>query len=86
MCNEHSLPLSYVGYHGLSNNIKLYDVLVVPHLTKSLLSISKLIFDFSMDVIFSDQTYGIQNWQTKQVSALSRREKGLYVLDKGILG
>lgn len=34
--NSHSLNISRIGYRGLSNDIKLLDILVVPHLTKNM--------------------------------------------------
>ena len=39
------LPISHIGQSMIHNNIKLRDVLVVPTITKKLLSISKLTTD-----------------------------------------
>lgn len=55
------LNISHFGYYGLSNYIKLLDILVVPHLTKNLLSISKLTSNFLVDIIFSNKSFKIQN-------------------------
>lgn len=50
--NGASLPISHIGSSALSKNFKLLDVLVVPYITKNLLSISKLTSDYPVDVIF----------------------------------
>ncbi|GJT02825.1 putative RNA-directed DNA polymerase [Tanacetum coccineum] len=52
--NRNASSISNVGTSILSPNIALLDVLVVPHLTKSLLSISKLTMDNPVDVLFSN--------------------------------
>lgn len=74
------LPISHIGQSMIHNNIKLRDVLVVPTITKNLLSISKLTTDNSMDVLFSQPHFYIQDRATKQVLAKGRCEQGLYVL------
>lgn len=56
----------------------------MPHITKNLLSISKLTSDYPIDVIFSDQCFAIQNWATKRILAQDRCDRGLYVLDQGV--
>ncbi|GJY46162.1 hypothetical protein Tco_0435225 [Tanacetum coccineum] len=43
----------HVSHTMVNNNIRLLDVLVVPNLTKNLLSISKLTSDNRLDVLFS---------------------------------
>ena len=52
--NGASLPITYTGKLSPSPNLQLLDVLVVPHLTKNLLSISKLTNDFPLSVTFTD--------------------------------
>ena len=52
--NGASLPITYTGRLSHSPNLQLLDVLVVPHLTKNLLSISKLTNDFPLSVTFTD--------------------------------
>lgn len=62
----------------------LLDVLVVPRLTKNLLSISKLTSDLPFKVIFIDSSFVVvQNRVTNQVVATGRRDDGLYVLERG---
>lgn len=56
------------------------DVLVVPYLTKNLLSISKLTCDNPVDVLFSASLFLIQDRTTKQVIAQGKCDRGLYVL------
>lgn len=51
--NDTSLPISRVGTSTIANNVCLNDVLVVPNLTKNLLSLSKLTHDNDVDVVFS---------------------------------
>jgi hypothetical protein len=46
--NGAPLPITHTGTSQPSPNLKLLDVLLVPHLTKILLSISKLTKDFPL--------------------------------------
>ena len=67
----------------LSTCITLLDVLVVPHLTENLLSISKLTSDHPIDVLFSDHFFDILNRHTKAILARRKVEHKLYVLEQG---
>ncbi|GJY76632.1 hypothetical protein Tco_0481748 [Tanacetum coccineum] len=81
--NGNASSISNVGSSILSPNIALLDVLLVPHLTKSLLSINKLTMDNPVDVLFSNDNIIIQNRLSKETLARGRRKNGLYVLDQG---
>lgn len=81
--NGASLPITHTGTLSPVPNIHLLDVLVVPHLTKNLLSISKLTSDFPLSVTFTNNLITIQNRQTGRVVATGKRDGGLYVLDRG---
>ncbi|GJT55788.1 zinc finger, CCHC-type containing LTR copia-type gag-polypeptide [Tanacetum coccineum] len=78
--NGHILLITNTGPSIISNNNHLRNVLVIPHLTKKLLSISKLTTDYPVDVLFSQPFFLIQVWNTKQVLARGSCENGLYVL------
>ncbi|KAJ0726006.1 putative RNA-directed DNA polymerase [Helianthus annuus] len=78
--NGKKLPITHMGSSTIANNIPLRNVLVIPNLTKKLLSISKLTTDHPVDVFFSQYFFYIQDWKTKQVLAKGTCEKGLYVL------
>ena len=52
--NGASLPITHTGKLSPSPDLQLLDVLVVPHLTKNLLSISKLTNDFPLSVMFTN--------------------------------
>ncbi|XP_075666058.1 uncharacterized protein LOC142635884 [Castanea sativa] len=80
--NGASLPITHTGKHSPSPNLQLLDVLVVPHLTKNLLSISKLTNDFPLSVTFTNNFFTIQNLQTGKVVAIGQRDGGLYVLER----
>ncbi|KAG6397102.1 hypothetical protein SASPL_143266 [Salvia splendens] len=82
--NGNSLSISHIGSSKLTNDVQLLDVLVVPHITKNLLSISKLTTDYLVDVLFSDKSFVIQNRVTKSILAQGRRDKVLYLLDRGV--
>lgn len=58
----------------------MHDVLVVPHLTKNLLSISKLTTDNPVDVLFSQPYFTIQDRKTRQALARRKCENGFYVI------
>uniref|UniRef100_A0A251TUQ9 Putative zinc finger, CCHC-type n=1 Tax=Helianthus annuus TaxID=4232 RepID=A0A251TUQ9_HELAN len=81
--NGNTLPITHKGHSIISNKIKLNDVLVVPSLTKNLLSISKLTKDNCVDVLLSYPLFHIQDRHTKQVLARGRCENGLYILQPG---
>jgi hypothetical protein len=81
--NDASLPITHTSNLSPSSDHKLLDVLVVPHLTKNLLSISKLINDFPLSVTFANNFFIVQNCLTGKVVATGRRDGGLYVLDRG---
>ncbi|KAI3719151.1 hypothetical protein L6452_20045 [Arctium lappa] len=78
--NSQTLPVSHTGHSTISDRIRLRDILVVPHLSKNLLSVSKLTQDNDVDVLFSYPHFLIQDRRTKQVLARGCREDGLYVL------
>lgn len=59
--NGTSLPITHTNTLSPSPNIQLLDVLVVPDLTKYLLSISKLTFNFSLSVTLTNSCFTIQN-------------------------
>jgi hypothetical protein len=81
--NGASLPITHTSNISHSPDLKLLDVLVVPHLTKNLLSISKLTNDFPLSVTFANNFFTVQNCLTGKVVATSRRDGGLYVLERG---
>lgn len=81
--NGDALPISHFGSKFVNNNLPLLDVLVVPHITKNLLFISKLTLDLPVDVVFSNDSFVIQTWVKKEILAKGRCKDGLYVLEHG---
>ena len=79
--NGASLPITHTGTLSSSSNFQLLDVLVVPRLTKNLLSISKLTSDFPLSVTFSHDNFIVQNRITGMAVAKGKRAGGLYVLE-----
>lgn len=67
--NRNAPPISHIGISRLSLDVNLLDVLVVLHITKNLLSISKLTSDYLVDVVFSDKSFTVQNRATKALLA-----------------
>ncbi|KAK9075210.1 hypothetical protein SSX86_003531 [Deinandra increscens subsp. villosa] len=80
--NGNTLTISHKGHAKVANHLNLKDILIVPHLTKNLISISKLTADNNMDVLFSFPYFYVQDRDTKQVLAQGRCEQGLYVLQE----
>lgn len=78
--NGNHLPVSHIGQSSVLKNLLLRDDLVIPKLTKSLLSISKLTMDHPVDVLFSQSFFHIRDREPKQVLAQGLCEDGLYVL------
>ena len=81
--NGASLPITHTSKISPSPDLYLLDVLVVPHLTKNLLSINKLTHDFPLSVTFTNNFFTIHNHQTGRVVATGKRDGGLYVLERG---
>nr|GFC07278.1 retrovirus-related Pol polyprotein from transposon TNT 1-94 [Tanacetum cinerariifolium] len=81
--NGQTAHILHVGKTHITPHIALQDVLVVPHITKTLLSISKLTHDDKFDVLFSDNMFLIQNRLTKETLTRDHRKNGLYVLAQG---
>lgn len=59
--NGNTSPISHIGNKSFSKDLNLSNVLVVPNITKNLLSISKLTNDSPVDVLFSKPFFAIQN-------------------------
>ena len=74
------LPISHIGQSSVHNNLQLRDVLVVPKISKNLLSVSKLTAGNGVDVLFSQPYFYIQDRVTRRVLANGRCEQGLYIL------
>lgn len=70
--NSASLPISYIGTLSPVLNVHLLNILIFLHLIKNLLSISKLISNFSLSIIFTDKNFTVQNCHTGRVVAINR--------------
>lgn len=81
--NGSSIPITHMGPCSPTPSLTLNDVLVVPQITKNMLSISKLTSDFPLYVSFTDNHSLIQNLQTQKVVANNDRVDDLYVLKRG---
>ena len=57
MENKAPLPITHTGTSQPSLNLKLLDVLLVPHLIKNLLSISKLTKDYPLLITFTNSFF-----------------------------
>ena len=55
---------------------------MVPRLTKNLLSISKLTSDYPVKIVFTNNSFAIQNRKTGEIMAQGKCENGLYVLER----
>ena len=81
--NRSPLSISHTGKYYFNHAMPLLDVLVVPHITKNLLSISKITRDLPVTVFFDADSFVIQHRHTKEIVAKGKCEHGLYVLDRG---
>jgi hypothetical protein len=81
--NGATLPISHTSILSPTSSLTLKDVLVVPGLTKNLISISKLTSDFPFSITFTDDRFVIHNLITGKVVATGRRENDFYVLKRG---
>ena len=81
--NGASFPISHTDTISPTSSLTLKDVLVMPGLTKNLISISKLTSDFPFSITFTNDRFIIQNQVTRRVVVTGQRENGLYVLERG---
>ncbi|GJX01893.1 ribonuclease H-like domain-containing protein [Tanacetum coccineum] len=65
----------------INNNITLYDVLVVPEYTVSLLSVHKLSRDNKLFVGFDESNCYIQDLKANKIMGIGRQFNGLYLFD-----
>lgn len=75
--NGNVLNISHIGNSIIYKSLTLMDVLVVPHLTKNFLSISKLTHDSPVDFLLYDNFFSIQNCITKEIISKGRCQEGL---------
>ncbi|GKE67799.1 ribonuclease H-like domain-containing protein [Tanacetum coccineum] len=75
------VTIIHVGNLKLSNNVVLYDVLVVPGYYVSLLSVNKLIRDSKMLVGFDENKCYIQDLKRKKILGTGIESIGLYLFD-----
>jgi hypothetical protein len=83
--NGQSLFISHTGSVSTlvpNNPLLLSNVLVVPGITKKLISISQLTKDNNCWVIIFYSGFIIQDWVTRVVLGVGRCENGLYVLQQ----
>ncbi|GJR06022.1 ribonuclease H-like domain-containing protein [Tanacetum coccineum] len=73
--------ISHVRNLKLSNNVILYDVLVVPGYFVSLLSVNKLIRDSKMFVGFDENKCYIQDLEREKILRTGSESDGLYLFD-----
>lgn len=78
--NGASLPVSHIGSCSINFDFTLLNVMVVPHITRNLLSNSRLTRDYDVTVAFSKDFFVIQNRKTGTPLAQGWREDGLYIL------
>ncbi|GJX21812.1 ribonuclease H-like domain-containing protein [Tanacetum coccineum] len=73
--------ISHVGNLKLSNNVLLYDILVVPSYCVSLSFVNKLIRDSKMYVGFDEDKCYIQDLKKEKVLGIGSESGGLYLFD-----
>nr|GEZ38417.1 ribonuclease H-like domain-containing protein [Tanacetum cinerariifolium] len=73
--------ITKIGDLKLNDNITLYDVLVVPEYTGSLLSVHKLSRDNKLFVGFDDNHCYIQDLKANKNVGIGRQFNGLYMFD-----
>ncbi|GKC96846.1 ribonuclease H-like domain-containing protein [Tanacetum coccineum] len=79
--NRTLATISHVRNLKLTNNVVLYDVLVVPGYCVSLLSVNKVIRDSKMFVGFDKNKFYIQDLKIEKVLRISSESGGPYLFD-----
>ncbi|XVE76327.1 hypothetical protein DITRI_Ditri12bG0163200 [Diplodiscus trichospermus] len=78
-----SLPITEIGDTNIKQNeaiLPLQNVLLVPDLTKNLLSMSQLTTQFPVNCEFSDVDFRVKKREIRQMLIKGRRKGDLYVL------
>ncbi|GJT85167.1 ribonuclease H-like domain-containing protein [Tanacetum coccineum] len=73
--------INHVGNLKLTNNVVLFDVLVIPEYTVSLLSVNKMIKDSKLHVGFNEHGCIIQDLKKENVLGTGSESGGLYMFD-----
>ncbi|XP_071693141.1 uncharacterized protein [Rutidosis leptorrhynchoides] len=84
--NGTNAKIFQMGNLELSNNIKLYDVLVIPQYCVSLLSVNKLIKDSNLVVSFDINKCYIQDLLQKRLMGTGSESDGLNFFDECVNG
>ncbi|GJX52152.1 putative RNA-directed DNA polymerase [Tanacetum coccineum] len=79
--NRTIAKINHVGNLKLTNNVVLFDVLVIPEYTVSLLSVNKMIKDSKLHVGFNEYDCVIQDLKKETVLGTGSESGGLYVFD-----
>ncbi|GJS78106.1 NB-ARC domains-containing protein [Tanacetum coccineum] len=79
--NETQALITKIGDLKINNNITLYDVLVVPEYTISLLSVHKLSRDNKLFVGFNENNCYIRDLKANKTVGIGRQFNGLYLFD-----
>lgn len=80
------LSISHIGntiLYSSHEKLELQDVLVVPHIKKNLISVSKLTKDLSCAIEFISSGFKIKDRITGIILATGRKQGGLYALHEG---
>ncbi|GJS71465.1 ribonuclease H-like domain-containing protein [Tanacetum coccineum] len=73
--------ITHVGNLRLNSNVVLFDVLVIPKYSVSLLSINKIIKDSKLSVCFDETKCYIQDLKKEKVLGIGSESFGLYLFD-----
>nr|GEZ61929.1 ribonuclease H-like domain-containing protein [Tanacetum cinerariifolium] len=79
--NGTTVEIRKVGNLKLTNNIVLFDVLVIPEYCVSLLSVNKLVKDSKLHVGFDEYNYIIQDLKKENILGTGSEAGGLYVFN-----
>nr|GEY40871.1 ribonuclease H-like domain-containing protein [Tanacetum cinerariifolium] len=79
--NRTIAKINLVGNLKLTNNVVLFDVLVIPKYTVSLLSVNKMIKDSKLHVGFNKHDCVIQDLKKENVLGTGSESSGLYMFD-----
>jgi len=79
-------PVTHIGQVILTPNLTLQKVLHVPAFKFNLLSVSQLVTNNNMCVLFYPNTCVIQDLTTKRIVAVAPKHGGLYKLDSSAIG
>lgn len=79
--NGNVLPISRIGTLLVTRQLKLQDILIVPHIKKKLHFVSKLLNDYPVYFFFCRSSFAIQDSINKKILPIGTHKDIIYIFN-----